>query len=271
MTQFLRISLFVVATWLVSCAGGTAGNTPPSPPTTSNPSLPSLTAGFTALPLTTRPEQFSHGHFCPPYLDYGSPSREIDFLCRTGFAIGHDPEARTPRWVIERLRVGTLNGGVERTDDFRADPDLRPGRRAELSDYAGSGYDRGHMAAAGNVTWSLQAMVESFYLSNIAPQNPGLNRGAWARLEEDVRQWTLERGDLVVITGPVFGSQSAVIGQSPVRVPIAFYKVIFDPFRREGVGYVYPNAPPVSNNRADYQVPIEQIERTTGLALISTR
>ena len=114
-------------------------------------------------------------------------------------------------------------------------------------------------------------MVESFYLSNVAPQNPSLNRGAWAQLEEGIRPWVLERGDLVVITGPVFGSEGAVIGQSPVRVPVAFYKVVFDPFRREGVGSVYPNAPPTSTARADYQVPIEQIERTTGLALTSSR
>ena len=90
-------------------------------------------------------------------------ARLISYAVR-GFTVGHDPDARTPRWVIERLRVGTLNGGVERTDDFRPDPDLLPGRRAELVDYVGSGFDRGHMAAAGNLTWSLQAMVESFYL-----------------------------------------------------------------------------------------------------------
>jgi len=271
MTQMLRAVVALIAFSLAGCAGGSSGNTSSVTPVVSTPSPPLVSTGFAPLPLILRPEQFSYGHFCPPYMEYGSPSRDVDFLCRTGFAVGHDPDARAPRWVIERLRVGTLDGGVERTDDFRADPDLKPGRRAELSDYVGSGYDRGHMAAAGNLTWSLQAMVESFYLSNIAPQNPSLNRGAWARLEEDVRQWVLERGDLVVITGPVFGSQGAVIGQSPVRVPIAFYKVIFDPFRREGVAYVYPNAAPESNNRADYQVPIEQIERTTGLVMISIR
>lgn len=271
MTHTLRAVALLFTLCLSGCAGGAPGNVSFTAPIVSNPSSPSVSPGFASVSLRVRSEQFSYGHFCPPFMEYGSPSRDIDFLCRTGFAVGHDPDTRTPRWVIERLRVGALYGGIERTDDFRPDPDLRPGRRAELSDYVGSGYDRGHMAAAGNLTWSLQAMVESFYLSNVAPQNPSLNRGAWARLEDDVRQWTMERGDLVVITGPVFASQGVVIGQSPVRVPIAFYKVIFDPFRREGVGYVYSNTPPDSNNRADYQVPIEQIERTTGLALISIR
>jgi endonuclease G len=62
-----------------------------------------------------------------------------------------------------------------------------------------------------------------------------------------------------------------VIGASPVRVPVAFYKVIFDPFRREAIGFVYPNVPPASSNIADYQVPVEQIELTTGMAFVSVR
>ncbi|MBM4240058.1 MAG: DNA/RNA non-specific endonuclease [Gammaproteobacteria bacterium] len=261
------------ATVAISSSGGASVNpgstTVTSPPST--PSTPTPTAGFTALVLKTRPTQFTGTQRCPPFLDYGTPSLSADFLCRTGFAIGHDPRTRTPLWVIERIGLGSLNGGVERTDNFRADPDLLPGRRAELEDYSGSGYDRGHMAPAGNLTWSNQAMVESFYLSNIAPQNPALNRGAWARLEENIRNWVLERNDLIIITGPVFGMQDGVIGRSPVRIPQAFFKVVFDPVRREAVAFVYPNTDPAANDLAAYRVPLEQLELTTGLALLSTR
>jgi len=247
-------------------SGGTGGTTTVQPPSNPTPG-----AGFTALVLKVRPGQFGSGFGCPPFLDYGAPSIGIDFLCRTGFAVGHDPRARTPVWVIERIGLSSLNGGVERTDNFRADPDLLPGRRSELDDYAGSGYDRGHMAPAGNLTWSNQAMVESFYLSNIAPQNPTLNRGAWSRLEENIRNWVLERNDLIIITGPVFSAQDSVIGRSPVRVPQAFFKVIFDPVRREAVAFVYPNSSPASSDLAAYRVPLEQLELTTGLALLSAR
>jgi len=271
------LAVWLLAGLLAACSGGSAsvqdrttaassGGTSGTPAIVTTNAPPPATNGFVALTLSARPQQFSADRNCPPFLEYGSPSLSVDFLCRTGFAIGHDPTTRTPAWVIERLGLASLNGGVERTDNFRADPDLSPGRRAELEDYAGSGFDRGHMAAAGNLTWSNQAMVESFYLSNIAPQNPTLNRGAWARLETDIRNWVLERTDLLVITGPVFGTQDAVIG-----VPVAFYKIVFDPSRREAVGFVYPNSPPTSNDPADYRVPVEQIERTTGLAFISRR
>jgi endonuclease G len=277
------LTVWVLAGLLAACSGGSAsiqdqatasssgGGASGTPTVVSTHSPPPATNGFVALTLSARPQQFSADRNCPPFLEYGSPSLAVDFLCRTGFAVGHDPTTRTPAWVIERLGLASLNGGVERTDNFRADPDLSPGRRAELEDYVGSGFDRGHMAAAGNLTWSNQAMAESFYLSNIAPQNPTLNRGAWARLEADIRNWVLERTDLVVITGPVFGTQDAVIGRSPVRVPLAFYKIVFDPFRREAVGFVYPNSPPTSSDPVDYRVPVEQIERTTGLAFISLR
>jgi endonuclease G len=259
------------ATVSISGTGGTTGTNPGGTTVASTPLTPTPSAGFTALVLKARPAQFSGNQRCPPFLDYGTPSLGTDFLCRTGFAIGHDPRSRTPLWVIERIGLGSLNGGVARTDNFRADPDLLPGRRAELEDYSGSGYDRGHMAPAGNLTWSNQAMVESFYLSNIAPQNPALNRGAWARLEENIRNWVLERNDLVIITGPVFGMQDDVIGRSPVRVPQAFFKVVFDPVRREAVAFVYPNADPAINDLAAYRVPLDQLELTTGLALLSTR
>lgn len=260
-------------------AGGVGGSATPAP-TTAAPStaVPAATspsnaaaAGFTTLTLKVRPQQFTAGFFCPPLLEYGAPSSGVDFLCRTGFAIGHDPNARIPAWVVERLGLAALNGDVRRSDNFRADPDLMPGRRAELADYAGSGFDRGHMAPAGNLTWSNQAMLESFYLSNIAPQNPALNRGAWAKLEQTIRDWVLERNDLLVITGPVFGAQDGTIGSSPIRVPQAYFKVVFDPFRREVVAFVYPNHNPATADPADHRVPLEQLERTTGLALLSVR
>jgi endonuclease G len=264
-------SLLVLTAVLAACSGGGSGGSSPVAVSSGPAGSPVFSVKFVPLTPKVRPQQFTSAHFCPPFMEFGSPSVSVDFLCRTGFAVGHNPEARTPAWVMERLGISSINGGIERTDNFRADPDLLLGRRAELEDYVGSGFDRGHMAPAGDLTWSLQAMTESFYLSNIAPQNPSLNRGAWAKLEEEVRKWVLERMDLIVITGPVFGVGSTVIGASPVRVPVAFYKVIFDPFRREAIGFVYPNVPPASSNIADYQVPVEQIELTTGMAFVSVR
>lgn len=265
--SFLRSSAWLIALLIASCSGSGGGQSVAT--TTSNNSPSATGPAFSSIVLKIRPTQFSKGYVCPPFLEFGAPSGNVDFLCRTGMAVGHNPSSRTPAWVIERLGISSLNGGVLRTDNFRADPDLAPARRAELGDYAGSGYDRGHMAPAADFTWSNQAMAESFYLSNIAPQDPTLNRGAWSKLEDTVRSWVLQRNELLVITGPIFQARDTTIGANRVQVPYAFFKVIFDPFRREVISFVYPNASPETSEIEAFRVPIDQIEAMTGLSLLS--
>jgi endonuclease G len=226
--------------------------------------------GFGPWTIEKRPSQFSSSWSCPPHTDWGLPSINVDLLCREGYAAGHDPETKGPRWVIERLTLGNFVGPAQRKDNFRADPDLAKGRRAELNDYSGSGLDRGHMAAAANMVFSQRAMDESFYLSNIIPQNPGLNRGQWARLEEEVRNWVGIRETLYVITGPVFRT-NRVIGDSSVRIPDALFKVIFDPLRRQGIAFLIPNELIDQFDATSYRVSVDEIEYQTGLKLLSSQ
>ena len=113
----------------------------------------------------------------------------------------------------------------ERTDKFLPDPDVR-GAKAYSNDYTKSGYDRGHMAPAADMKWSKQAMAESFYMSNICPQNPNLNRGDWNDLEEKSRQWAKKYGAVYIACGPVYDhGKPKRIGNNKVAVPDAFYKV----------------------------------------------
>ena len=67
-------------------------------------------------------------------------------------------------------------GNAKRTNAFKKDPHI-VGSSASAVDYRKSGYDRGHLAPAGDMKWDVQAMKESFYYSNISPQLPQLNRG----------------------------------------------------------------------------------------------
>ena len=138
-----------------------------------------------------------------------------------------------PRWVSYRLTKESLEGSVERTDDFRPDPDLPAGRRSELEDYRLSGFDRGHMAPAADFATSREAMSATFLLSNMAPQRPALNRGIWAQLEKDIRLLAQGHGALCVLTGGLFLDSlerpveaSVFIGPHRVAVPSHFFKVI---------------------------------------------
>lgn len=163
----------------------------------------------------------------------------FDTVVRDGYALVHSPIDKIPLFVCEHVKASELGGGLARDDKFRPDPMLPAGRRAELRDYAGSGYDRGHMAPAGDETRSEKRKAETFYLSNMAPQVPDNNRQLWRTIEETVRGWIQKRGEAFVITGPIFHDPAEedpktadglvpyeVIGPGAVAVPTHFFKIV---------------------------------------------
>lgn len=208
---------------------------------------------------------------CREFLEYGLPAARGELLCRAGFALSHDEARKAPLWVAQRMTPERLVNRVKRSDRFKPDPDLKPGQRAELEDYRGSGYDRGHMAPAADMRWSAQAMEESFYLSNMAPQiGPGMNRGIWSNIEDAIRGWVAKRGELFIYTGPIFQTpQTEVIGPNQVAVPTHFYKVVFDPVRVETIAFVVPNAPHPNRRIDEFITSVRDIEARTGLDFLN--
>lgn len=209
---------------------------------------------------------------CAEYTKLGVPGQEGDLLCRTGHLLAHNREYKTPIWVIERLTKERVTSKVvPRYNKFQADPDIEKGKRAELSDYRRSGYDRGHMAPSADMRWDKQAMVECFYLSNMAPQvGEGMNRGIWKDLEEYVRSWAIDRGEIFVFTGPIYENGiTKTVGKNKVAVPSHFYKVIYDPARKEAIAFVMPNEPLDAAKIASYIVSVRDVEALTGLDFLS--
>ena len=122
------------------------------------------------------------------------------------------------------------------------------------------------MAPAGDLKSDQAAMDESFYLSNVAPQvGVGFNRGIWRKLEEKVRVWARARGELYVITGPVFYDYTPVIGEGRVAVPDAFYKIIYDPGTFEALAFLLPNQVLPKARLIEFQTTIDALEGQTGL------
>jgi endonuclease G len=200
---------------------------------------------------------------CAEYVKLGVPGQQGELLCRKGYLLSHSSENKTPYWVIEHLTAEKANANaVQRYNKFQPDPDLEKGRRAELSDYKGSGYDRGHMAPSADMKWDEQAMIECFYLSNMVPQvGRGMNQGIWKDLEEKVRTWAIARGELFIFTGLVYeGGSRETIGKNKVAVPTHLYKIVYDSDKKEAIAFIMPNEPLKTSDMPLYIVTIRDIE-----------
>jgi len=164
-------------------------------------------------------------------------------LCFEAFAVLHSGTARGPLYAAERLTRAGVEAArrVERRDAFHEEDRLPAEDRADLSDYVRSGYDRGHLAPAGDMPTG-EAQAQSFSLANIVPQDRTLNRNLWSSIEESVRRLALRRGDLFVVTGTVFSGGSVASIRARVLVPTALFKAVYDPARREGGAYLAPNS-----------------------------
>ena len=138
------------------------------------------------------------------------------------------------------------------------------------ADYRKSGYDRGHLAPAADMGFSARTMADSFYMSNMSPQKPQFNRGVWKDLEEQVRRFALDEGEIYVVTGPILPAVKTItIGSSRVTVPTHFYKVVYDLTPpQKMIAFILPNA----GSRADlrtFAVTVDQVEERTGLDFFS--
>lgn len=174
-------------------------------------------------------------------------------LCSNHFAVLYSPLSKTPLVVVEKLNSAILRDakGEERTNQFYPDPRLASGQRAELSDFVGTGFDRGHMANAADQP-DQQSMIQSFALSNMIPQDPDNNRtGAWAKAEKDTRKYALRAtGDVYVFSGPMFLGKPSTIGHNKVWVPTHLFKLVYDANTGRSWAYIMEGtemrlAPPV--------------------------
>lgn len=191
-------------------------------------------------------------------------------LKRKGYTLSYNADYKTPQWVAWELTKKETKGKEGRTDKFLPDPDVR-GAKAYTGDYTKSGYDRGHMAPAADMKWSRKAMEESFYMSNICPQNPNLNRGDWNDLEEKSRQWAKKYGAVYIACGPIYDNKRPKrIGNNKVAVPDAFYKVVLinDKKNPKAIGFIFPNKAGHKPLKK-YVVTVDSVEKRTNIDFFS--
>jgi endonuclease G len=200
---------------------------------------------------------------CPQHVIWGAPQIEHEgtnqYLCRTGYAVNYNYVTKVPYFAVENVKTENLVKTAARKDDFREDQQVPVNYRGTLQDYTASGYDRGHVAPAADMTYSAQAMSESFLLTNMMPQVPGNNRGIWKYTEEMTRYWAQKYGQVYVITGTIFDGTSPTIGNG-VRVPTYIWKIVIDPRNVRAIAFMFPNQKLDPKDIAKYIVSIKEIE-----------
>lgn len=197
--------------------------------------------------------------------EWPAVGNESNVVSYTGFSLLYDETHEQARWVAYELTNAETVKRADRSNHFKEDPAIST-RSASDEDYSHSGYDRGHLAPASDMGWSTKSMDESFYYSNMSPQNPSFNRGIWKKLETQVRNWAQSHNAIYVVTGPVLKEGLPSIGPNRVSVPEYYYKVILDSQEPDshGIGFILPNEPsklPISA----FAVTIDSVEKVTGL------
>lgn len=215
-------------------------------------------------------------------MKYGFPSLD-SVRSYSDYVLSYDRRNRVASWVFEHLTAESIakNEAVDRSKcEFKPDESIHPYFRSQNSDYRRSGFDRGHMAAAGNHKRHQKHCDDTFYLTNMAPQvGQGFNRDSWERLESYTRKLTQTYPNVYVCTGPLYLPRQEddgkkyvkyqVLGDNNVAVPTHFYKIIVGETRDDHLemeAYVMPNQV-ISDDTplTVFQVPIESVERAAGL------
>ncbi len=199
-------------------------------------------------------------------------------LQHKGYPGSYNSATMIPTGVAWELPPDRLTEAVSRTNKYLPDPLLPAFEAVTTADYvgatdaSGAKLDRGHLCPAGDNKWDEEAMMESFYLTNICPQNHNLNRGDWKELEEACRHWAQKYGKIYIVCGPVLYNQphhTLSCGKA-VTVPEAFFKCVLvmgdDP---QAIGFLFKNT--ACNHKLAFSVnSIDQVERITGFDLFAS-
>lgn len=206
---------------------------------------------------------------CQVHSPYGwaKTQRALAPICREGYLVGYDASAKIPSYVSYTLEPKKALGCFPRTNAFVADQSIKGG--ATPADYAGTGYDKGHAAPDGDLSWDQQVEYESFLMTNMFPQHGSLNRGIWKLLETSIRGWSVQRNQsYTVYVGAIYNTATDKKIGNGVVVPHAFYKIVVNNQTNEVAGWSFPHTAPhvnLGNDLTKFRSPIAQIEAVAGV------
>ena len=205
---------------------------------------------------------------CSVHSPYGfaQTKRPTQPICREAYLVAYDAPVKIPAYVAYTLTPPNALGCWPRTNAFVADRSVPGG--ATPADYAGTGYDKGHAAPDGDLSWSEIVEYESFLMTNMYPQHGSLNRGIWKLLETSIRGWTVQLNQpFTIYVGALYGAGDESIGNG-VIVPHGFYKIVINNATKEIAGWSFPHTKPyvnLGNDLTKFRTMISNIESQAGV------
>lgn len=125
-------------------------------------------------------------------------------IVKKGYTLSYNSEKLIPNWVCWHLDSSDI-GESGRADNFRPDETLPENwyavKKADYQ-YKKYGFDRGHVCPSADRTSDAEKNSETFYMTNMIPQAPDLNRIVWKDLESFERNQTTEGKEVYVAAGP---------------------------------------------------------------------
>lgn len=206
---------------------------------------------------------------CQVHSPYGfaATSRQAQPICREAYLVAYDAPVRIPVYVAYTLLPQNALGCFPRTNAFVADQSVPNG--ATSADYAGTGYDKGHAAPDGDLSWSQIVEYESFLMTNMYPQHGSLNRGIWKLLETSVRGWAVQRNQpYTIYVGALYGAGDEYIANGRIIVPHGYYKIVINNTTGEIAGWRFPHTKPyvnLGNDLTKFRVPVANIMQEAGV------
>ena len=197
--------------------------------------------------------------------DYLPKSTTNQIVKHDYYTLSYNEKYEQAEWVAYELKKSYVKSSNFDRPYFIEDPKVKT-RSADWRNYKKSGYDKGHLCPAGDMEFAINAYNDTFFTSNIAPQNHDFNGGVWNRLEQKVRYWATKYDGVYVITGGVLQPNLKTIGQEHVLVPNYFYKILLDNSNGhyKMIAFLVPNA---KSNKPLYEfvVSVDSIEKMTGI------
>ena len=206
---------------------------------------------------------------CQVHSPYGfaQTARTAQPICREAYLVAYDSPVKIPVYVAYTLLPQNALGCFPRTNAFVADASLG-GTGATPADYVGTGYDKGHAAPDGDLSWTQQVEYESFLMTNMYPQAGSLNRGIWKLLETSIRGWAVQmKQPYTIYVGAFYGQGDKVIGNG-VIVPHGYYKIVINNQTKQIAGWAFPHTAPypnLGNDLTAFRKPVAQIMQEAGV------